>query len=61
MKKFIYIFLIFFSFLGISSAYAVDNFTPPQDLGTGGQVPPTTNSGGNNQISDEVSQVTEMA
>ncbi|KQQ65475.1 type IV secretion system protein [Acinetobacter sp. Leaf130] len=59
MKKFIYIFLIFFSFLGISSAYAVDNFTPPQDLGTGGQVPPTSNSGGNNQISDEVSQVTE--
>lgn len=33
MKKFIYIFLIFFSFLGISSVHAVENYTPGQDLG----------------------------
>ena len=43
MKKIIYAFLLLFSFLSFSSAYAVDNFTNPQDLGNGGV---TTNSDG---------------
>ena len=63
MKKIIYAFLLLFSFLSFSSAYAVDNFTNPQDLGNGST--PTGTTGGSNgaynsnQISKNVSEVTK--
>ena len=63
MKKIIYAFLLLFSFLSFSSAYAVDNFTNPQDLGNGST--PTGTTGGSNgaynsnQISQNVSEVTK--
>ena len=72
MKKIIYAFLLLFSFLTINSAYAVDSYTNPQDLGngTGGVITnpdgsvtiPSSNSQSNqngNAVSKEVSQVTE--
>lgn len=73
MKKIIYAFLLLFSFLTINSAYAVDSYTNPQDLGngTGGVITnpdgsvtiPSSNSQSNqngNAVSKEVSQVTEQ-
>lgn len=52
MKKIIYAFLLLFSFLSFSSAYAVDNFTNPQDLGNGST--PTGTTGGSNGAYKEV-------
>ncbi len=64
MKKIIYAFLLLFSFLSFSSAYAVDNFTNPQELGNGST--PTgddwrfsTGAYNSNQISQNVSEVTK--
>ncbi|MGE9768685.1 hypothetical protein [Acinetobacter baumannii] len=64
MKKFIYIFLIFFSFLGLSSAYAVENYTPGQDLGNpdGSITIPDASTGdtGKNKVSKEIGNVTQQ-
>ncbi|MDQ2406310.1 type IV secretion system protein [Acinetobacter baumannii] len=64
MKKFIYIFLIFFSFLDISSAYAVENYTPGQDLGNpdGSITIPNAATGdtGKNKVSKEIGNVTQQ-
>lgn len=68
MKKIIYAFLLLFSFLSFSSAYAVDNFTNPQDLGNGAVVsnpdgsitiPSGNESSKGNEISKNLSQVTQ--
>ena len=63
MKKLIYIFLILFSFLGISSAYAVDNYTPGQDLGNPDgsiTIPNAPSPDKGNAIYQEMSKVTEQ-
>ncbi|EPP0650768.1 type IV secretion system protein, partial [Acinetobacter baumannii] len=64
MKKFIYIFLIFFSFLGISSVHAVENYTPGQDLGNpdGSITIPNAATGvtGKNKVSKEIGNVTQQ-
>lgn len=66
MKKIIYAFLLICSFLSISSAYAVENYTNPQDLGTGtvttnpdGSVTIPTSNSKSNEISENMSQVTQ--
>ncbi|MDN8184908.1 hypothetical protein QZK27_17650 [Acinetobacter baumannii] len=63
MKKLIYILLILFSFLGINSAYAADNYTPGQDLGNPDgsiTIPNAPSPDKGNAIYQEMSKVTEQ-
>lgn len=63
MKRIIYILLILFSFLGINSVYAVDNYTPGQDLGNPDgsiTIPNAPSPDKGNAIYQEMSKVTEQ-
>lgn len=56
MKKIIYVFLVLLNFLCISNIYAVENYTPSQDLGMDTGTATSTNG---NQISQSVGEVTQ--